>query len=205
MRVWVEVLACLFIIATTQTHAQEQLASMRYRSVPFGLPDAAPGASERLHIGPLTLVLAYEQGSDSHAKVSIQRAGKTVYSTHINDLWNPNGWITLSPDKHSFALTWSDGGAIGGFHTRIFVANGIGVLEKSEGINAIQKVFSAQHNCAARGDNYSAVRWLTNSAVLIEASVYETGDCQQLGYTDRFILDVPHTKIVRRIHLADQP
>jgi hypothetical protein len=178
---------------------------MPYELIRFDVPDPATGASERLRIGELTLVLAYEKGSESHVDVSLERVGKIVYSTEINDLWNPNGWVAVSPDKQSFALSWSDGGAIGGFHTRIFVANGLGITEKSEGINEIQRVFSARHSCATRPNNYSAVRWLSNTTVLIEASVYDTGDCAQLGYTDRFVLNVAQAKIIQRVHVPDLP
>ena len=178
------------------------ITALPYQQLTFDVPDSG---ETRIPLGNAVAYIGYRPHSESIAQLKVFLGKHEIYSTMITDLWNPNGWIVLSPDHQWFAFTWSDGGAIGGFHTRLFEITQATVEEKTGQIKTIEREFSRLHFCRTRGNNYSAVRWLSNRELLVEASVYPTGDCDQLGYTDRFVLEVTTGKTVQRQHVPDQP
>ena len=98
--------------------------------------------------------------------------------------------VVWSEDKNSFAVTWSDGGAIGNFHVRVFHVEGNLVTEWPTTQQAFDS-FKARHWCEARGDNIQAFRWFPDSQELVLVlSVYPTGDCgKELGYTEAYVVD----------------
>ncbi len=128
----------------------------------------------------------------------------------IDDLYNPNGWLPISPDRKAFAITWSNGGAAGGWNTRIFSVDSQGeIIEKPPLMLMVERDFSSRHNCRTRGDNYQAVRWMDNDHLLVAASVYGTSDCgKQMGYTEGYLINSSTDKIERRLterQLLDMP
>jgi hypothetical protein len=86
-------------------------------------------------------------------------------------------------------VTWSDGGAIGNFHTRIFHVQGDSIREFAT-VESAFKSFESRHFCKARGDNVQAYGWdePTHTLVLV-MSVYPTGDCgRDLGHTEAYFV-----------------
>ena len=119
----------------------------------------------------------------------LRRANQVVLRTPLKDL-SGSVSVVWSDDDHHFAVTWSDGGAIGGFHVRVFQIQGNVVKELSAGQKAWD-VFKSRHWCEARGDNIQAYAWLPASRQLILVlSVYPTGDCgADLGHTEAYVVD----------------
>lgn len=98
--------------------------------------------------------------------------------------------VVWSDDRHSFAVTWSDGGAIGAFSVRVFHVEADSVSELPAWEKAWTE-FKKRHWCRTRGDNIQAYSWLPDSKQLILVlSVYPTGDCgADLGHTEAYVVN----------------
>ncbi len=109
--------------------------------------------------------------------------------------------MPISDNRKNFAITWSNGGAAGGWSTQVFETLPDGtIVERKALITSVEKNFMARHNCAARGDNFEAVRWMDNDHLLIAASVYGTGDCgSSAGYTEGYLVRLSTGAIERRM------
>jgi len=107
-------------IASVKRH----LASLAYQEQKFELADP-PAARTLATIGDLIVRANYLDQPGHEAVFKFWRDGKPIYSLTINDIYNPNGWFTVSPNRMRFALSWSDGGAIGGFHHAHFRTDSI--------------------------------------------------------------------------------
>ena len=103
-------------------------------------------------------------------------------------------------DKKRFAVTWSDGGAIGDFHVLTFRIDGGAVIGEPLWQQAL-KDFKLHHHCAARGDNIQAFAWdQPTRSLLLVLSVYPTGDCgPELGFTQGYFVSDSDGHILRRI------
>jgi hypothetical protein len=154
-------------------------------------PDVALGTDGiSLHLDP------------KQAKFSVRRGARTIFTFAVDNL-SSNAEVLWSPDGKAFALNYSDGGAIGGFHVRLFLVNGDKVTDVSRAIQPAVNAFKARHYCKSRGNNVMAVKWLPNASdLLLMTEVYSTGDCgPDLGYAEGYIVAVPDGKIERHLTL----
>ena len=165
----------------------------------FSLPDA-PKASV---VGSYNSVeikarMLGEQG----AQFSFFRSRVQVFSKSIADVYNPNGWVGVSSDSLNFALNTSNGGAAGGWSVAIVRVPPLGpAVDLTNSIKVIEADFSKRHYCKARGDNYEAIQWRSNTQLLVSASVYGTSDCgADMGHTEGYVLDVVSDRII--LHLT---
>jgi hypothetical protein len=119
----------------------------------------------------------------------LRRAGKELLRTPLKELSASVSVVWADDNKH-FAVTWSDGGAIGNFHVRAFRIDGDSVIELPAASKAFE-AFKSRHWCETRGNNVQAYRWLPDSKQLILVlSVYPTGDCgKDLGHTEGYVVD----------------
>lgn len=188
-------------VALPQTDAQRTITRCSFDGVEFGLDDA-PRSVFVAYIDDVTMHGRYLPNSESRTVFNLTRNGKPLGTIHISDMNNPNGWLAISPNRKAFALTWSDGGAMGGFHTRIFHFDPNGSLvEDSKLIQPVIKDFTARHSCKYRGDNFEAIRWMNDDQILISASVYGTSDCGvEMGYAEGYLVQMSTGKIVRRMN-----
>jgi hypothetical protein len=133
----------------------------------------------------------------------ILRSGpKTLLDTELKDL-SSNVWVTWSPDNQRFAVTWSDGGELGGFHVRVFEIEAERVRELFIVDRAV-KDFQLRHYCKTRGNNVEAYRWDTPNRLVVLTSVYPTSDCgQDLGHTEGYIVHVENGHILSRMNSTE--
>ena len=126
---------------------------------------------------------------DSKGDFALLRKGQELFRTPLKDL-SASVSVVWSRDSHFFAVTWSDGGAIGNFHVRAFRVQDDAVTELPVTRKAFAS-FKARHWCEERGDNIQAYRWTADSkSLVLVLSVYPTGDCgAQLGHTEGFVVD----------------
>ncbi len=119
----------------------------------------------------------------------LNRGDKELLRADLDEL-DASVSVVWSDDDRFFAVTWSDGGAIGGFHVRVFRIDGDSVTELPAWQRA-WSVFKRRHWCETRGDNIQAYSWLPDPRRLILVlSVYPTGDCgAETGYTEAFVVD----------------
>ena len=117
-------------------------------------------------------------------------------------------WIALDDDVNPalgheydyFALTYSDGGSIGGFHVRVFHLHGDAVTDISRVIDGAVADFKTRHYCKARGDNVTALKWIKGNLLLM-TEVYPDSDCgPDMGHIEAYRVSVPDGKI--REHLT---
>lgn len=138
----------------------------------------------------------------AQARFVVRRGSRTIYTFQVPDL-SSDAEFLWSPDGRAFALNYSDGGAIGNFHVRVFLLDRDTVTEVSRAIAPAVSAFKARHFCKARGNNVTALKWLLDSRNLVlMTEVYPTGDCgPDLGHAEGYIVAVPDGKIERHFTL----
>ena len=119
----------------------------------------------------------------------LARGAMVLLRTQLDDL-DASVSVVWSDDQKNFAITWSDGGSIGGFHVRAFHIDGDTVSELPVASRAFES-FKARHWCELRGDNIQAHSWLHESRdLLLVVSVYPTGDCgKEMGHTEAYVVE----------------
>jgi hypothetical protein len=134
------------------------------------------------------------------------RNGKEISSASIDDIDSGSVWIAIDRDPSAenrarIAFTYSDGGAVGNFHVRVFLIDGAGVTDASKSIDTAVAAFKSRHYCDARGNNVTALKWI-NGNLLLLTEVYPTGDCDRdLGHTEGYLVSVPQGKILEHMTL----
>ena len=98
------------------------------------------------------------------AKFSVRRGTRTIFTFAVDDL-SSNAEVLCSPNGKAFALNYSDGGAIGGFHVRLFLISDDNVTDISRAIQPAVNAFKARHYCKNRGNNVAALKWLPIPAI----------------------------------------
>lgn len=133
---------------------------------------------------------------------------KTFFTFAVGDL-SSNPEALWSPDGHAFAINYSDGGAIGGFHVRVFSIRGDTVLDVSSAIQPAVADFKSRHYCKTRGNNVMALKWKDSNHLLLWTQVYPTGDCgSDLGHEEGYLVAIPDGKVeahLTRNQLANYP
>ena len=126
----------------------------------------------------------------------------TVGKTVLPDFGLPDvssnvevGW---SPDSSGFFISYSDGGAIGGYHVHLYRVVG-NTLKESQAPTTVAKRFKTKHWCESRGNNLFFLDWTPDSKVaLFVAEVYPTGDCgKELGVYRGYVVRLQDRKILR--------
>jgi hypothetical protein len=138
----------------------------------------------------------------AQGRFSLRRGARTLFTFVVEDL-SSNALILWSPDRHGFALTYSDAGAIGAFHVRVFLIHGDTVTEAPRVIQTAVDSFKTRYYCKSRGNNVSAIKWVHDSRhLLLLAAVYPTGDCgPDSGHAEGYLVAVPDGKIERHLTL----
>ena len=131
----------------------------------------------------------------------LRRGDKELLRTPLKDL-SASVSVVWSDDHKNLAITWSDGGAIGGFYVRVFHVEGDSVTEYRSTETAFA-AFKSQHWCE-RGDNVQAYQWLADSrGLVLVLSVYPTSDCgKDMGHTEAYVVDAASGKIRKHWDLA---
>ena len=129
--------------------------------------------------------------------------GKLLFETSLLDL-SASVSVVWSKDNSSFAITWSNGGAIGGFQVRSFKIDGDRVTEEPVTKSAWPD-FKARHYCKPRGDNIQAYEWSSaGDKLLLVLSVYPTGDCgKDLGHTEAYWVQANTGEIRQHLTLRE--
>jgi hypothetical protein len=188
----------IMVVATATAQQQpRRLVTYCYQdALQFWLGDGAiearvPGADG------ITVRLDAAQG-----QFSVRRGTRTLFTFVVEDL-SSNALMLWSPDRHGFALTYSDAGAIGKFHVRVFLIRGDAVTEAPRVIQPAVDSFKARHYCESRGNNISAIKWVQDSKhLLLLTAVYPTGDCgPDSGHAEGYLVAIPDGKIERHLTL----
>jgi len=150
----------------------------------------------------------YREGDLSYAvtengRFTLSRGQKLIFSTHLKDL-SASVFVVFSERNDWVAITWSDGGAIGNFHTRVFSVAGVKVTE-AESVKTAYSDFRGRHWCKARGDNVQAHGWDEKTgALVLVASVYNTGDCgKDMGHMEAYFVQPTNGAILRHMSLRE--
>jgi len=142
---------------------------------------------------------------DNMKSVQLTKDGKfrvAVGKTILSDFGLPDvscnvevGW---SPDSSQFFISYSDGGAIGGYHVYLYRIVGR-TLEKNPVPTAVAERFKTKHWCESRGNNLFFLDWTPDSKIaFLVAEVYPTGDCgRELGTYRGYAVRLRDGKIVR--------
>ncbi|MGO9864896.1 MAG: hypothetical protein ACLPLR_14885 [Terriglobales bacterium] len=107
-------------------------------------------------------------------------------------------YFKWAPDSTAFYLMWSDGGAIGNYHVRVFRVRDNRVLEAPT-TRVAERDFAKRHYCKTRRNNVYAVHWLANSdEIVISTAVYPTSDCEDMGFTLGYLVRTDDGTIIKR-------
>ncbi len=137
------------------------------------------------------------------------REKNEIFEFSVDDMYSQSVWIAVdrdrtllsTPNQAHIALTYSDGGGIGGFHVRVFLIDGKGVRDVSRCIDAAVADFKARHYCETRGNNVTALKWISGDLLLL-TEVYPTGDCgRDAGHMEAYLVSVPEGKILGHMTL----
>ena len=131
------------------------------------------------------------------------RNGEAVFTFVAKDLLSPWIWTTIDPGSERLALTYSDGGGIGGFHVRVFQLKDGKIIDISDAIESAVADFRKRHYCQTRGNNVEALKWIKGDLLLM-TDVYPTGDCgPDLGHTEAYRVSVPTGQIQEHLTLQE--
>lgn len=160
-------------------------------------------------IGDIDVEAGFGSRDGDGATFWFVRERKTIYTFTAKDARADGVWIAVGRDVNPtlgygydhIALTYSDGGAIGGFHVRVFHVNGDVVTDVSRAIAGAVADFKAHHYCKERGNNVTALKWI-NGDLLLMTEVYPTGDCgTDFGHIEAYRVSVPDGKIQEHLTL----
>ena len=161
-------------------------------------------------IGDVDLEAAFRsENEEDGATFWFVRKGKTIFSFTAKDLSADGVWIAVDREVspalgfayNHVALTYSDGGAIGNFHVRVFQIDGDVITDLSKTIEGAVGDFKARHYCKERGNNVTALKWVKGDLLLM-AQVYPTGDCgSDLGHIEAYRVSMPDGKILQHLTL----
>jgi len=171
------------------------------------LPDY-PAREKVARVADIDLEAAFPTENEG-ATFWFVRGEKEIFGFTAKDLDSTSVWMAVdhdgaldgTHDRAQIALTYSDGGAIGGYHVRVFLIEGYGVRDVSKCIDDAVADFKARHYCNTRRNNVSALKWIRGS-LLILTEVYPTGDCgPDLGHLEGYLVSVPQGKILEHMTL----
>jgi hypothetical protein len=131
-------------------------------------------------------------------------AGPRLLKTILLQNLSAATFVKWSPDSKAFYVMWSDGGAIGGYHVRVFIVSNDQATESPAPKN-VAADFAQHHYCKTRGNNLYAVRWKEGrKQLLLQPSVYPTSDCgKEMGFASGYLVDTETGEIKER-YTAEQ-
>jgi hypothetical protein len=209
------VLLCIF--TTQELSSEQEKATNRnpglliIKCVNDGFDVEIPDHPEREKIARVADV-NLEAGfrtEDEGAIFWFMRGGKEIFKFSAKDLYSSSVWIAVDHDRRldgphdqaHIALTYSDGGAIGGFHVRVFFIDGNGVKDVSKSVDGAVADFKSRNYCKVRGNNVTALKWMGGSLLLL-TEVYPTGECgPDTGHLEGYLVSVPAGKILAHLTL----
>jgi hypothetical protein len=166
------------------THATGIWAPHKTITVP------SPDGTKKIVVQPIE-----KAESDATTNVSVRAFGHT-FKTRIGE-W-VNAEVLWSPDSRAFAVTYSDGGAIGTYHVTIVQVTSNG-LRYSEPVPNGRSLFVPQ--CFdAELPNVAAIRWQNSdsSRLLIAIQVPPHSSCASMGTFHAFEISTTDASVVAK-------
>jgi len=152
--------------------------------------------------GHYTFTVDTKDKNETDGVFRLLQDNKILLSTPLRHL-SASVSVVWSPNDSGFSLTWSDGGAIGMFRTRVFLLEKGLFVEKPITSFAFTD-FKKRHFCRARGDNIQAYNWPSPNSILLVMSVYPTSDCgADMGHLEAYLVSTTNGTILQRM-TADQ-
>lgn len=173
-----------------------------------GVSAFIPYSGERIaitRIGDVELQAGFTPGNGGGATFWLLRETRMIFSFTVDDLDSGSIWVAVEPPSQGnavsgFALTYSDGGAEGGWHVRVFRIDGDAITDVSKSIEPAVADFKSRHYCKTRGNNVYALKWIKGDLLLM-TEVFPTSDCGlDMGHTEGYLVSVPDGTI--REHLT---
>lgn len=129
-------------------------------------------------------------------------SGKRVISDFNLPDMSANVEVGWSPDSSQFFISYSDGGAVGGYHVYLYSLVG-GTIRPSDIPRKVAQRFRVQHWCQSRGNNLFFLGWTADSKLaFLVGEVYPTSDCgKELGQYRGYEVRVSDGKI---LHVFDE-
>ncbi|MHB8412372.1 MAG: hypothetical protein ACYDDI_10570 [Candidatus Acidiferrales bacterium] len=107
--------------------------------------------------------------------------------------------VMWSPDSKAFAETYSDSGAVGGFHVLVYYVgqNGLRIIEPTARV--IREFLSHPRTCFVPEDpNIGAIEWIRGSSeLLVAAETLPHSNCDNMGTFRAYIIHLPDGDIVK--------
>jgi len=151
--------------------------------------------------GSKVIVEKWDRNSDlPHSIVTVEAFGKSFETDFAS---SPDCELAWSPDSRAFFVTYTQGGAVVYFVTKIFFVNAEG-FEMVEPTKEVAKQFmSVPHYCYWDEDpNLASIAWLGDSSrMLVAAEFLPHSNCEEMGMFRAYEITVPQDReIVRPTH-----
>jgi len=135
------------------------------------------------------------QGDSEHRRLALT----ICRLNHCSGVAVPNGVgaeLLWSPDSSRFALTWSDGGRLGGYSTTIFSVEGNGVTELPI-TPIVRQAFGHPVKCEIpEAPNVVPITWISADRILIAAQIVPHTICDSAGTFKAYEVDIKREKIL---------
>jgi len=165
------------------------LFASRASAVGFGRTAVSPD-------GKLRVSVVASGGDDGWPTTLRLEAGSRVLERQFD--FGLNAQVLWSPNGSSFAVTGSNGGAVGQFETAI-VSVGEHSLAWLDVTRTIERAFGKPVKCDwPEPPNVGAVAWLSESQLLIAAEIMPHSNCDSMGTFVLYRLALPSRRVERR-------
>ena len=130
--------------------------------------------------------------------ISVFQLGKHLQGADRKHIESPLAELIWSMSSDAFAVTESDGGAVGHWYVMVYLLKDGFVCGYDIGKKAI-KSFKKYYQCEPSEDaNAGAVEWLKGGTqLLLVTEVPPHSDCREMGMLRGYIVEVPSGKILK--------
>jgi hypothetical protein len=187
------IIACLCFVVSL--FAQQQDVGIYGRSARniWGVKESVITSPD----GKSAILVKAPSNSDSGETHSVSvKSNRHTYKTNIG-AW-VNAEATWSPDSKAFFITYSDGGNVGTYHTKVFYITDAGI-RSTEPIPNGRRLFPPR--CFDKEfPNVGAIKWLgkDSSRLLIAVQVPPHSSCASMGTFRAFKITLPEGVVVNQ-------
>jgi hypothetical protein len=150
---------------------------------------------------------AFDTDTERTPTFWLERRGERIFSFTADDLESGSIWVAAprGPNSDRFALTYSDGGATGGWHVRVFQIHGGGAIEDSGIVKKAMADFTSRHRCTSTdlSANTYALKWIKEDLLIMAEVDPHPAFCgSEAGRIDGYRVSVPDGTIKEHLTLA---
>lgn len=185
------VLALLVSVSAAASTQSDGLFGSRAVSVGFGGSSVSPDGSVRASVAEID-----DDTVDGFPAVLRVQIGTRAMERKFT--FGLNAQVLWHPERRQFAVTGSEGGAVGQFQTAVVTIDdgGLGWYDPTV---LVERAFGHPVKCAwPEAPNVGAIAWLSERRLLVAAEIMPHSNCDSMGTFAAYELDVVARRLGRR-------